>query len=206
MFALHGDGPARHADLQLVRSVLCRVQTHLHLLLVLLDPDDLGVLLLEEVEVLEAGAEAGQHPPPGEHPAVLVLGQGVLTVQAAVLRVAGLCHGLGAAGAGISNGLRAAGAGVSHGLGAGVSHGIGAAGAGISHFLGAGAEAGVLQHDVIGHAGHLPEVLVEPLPHVPGLPEHLLPHSVKVVPGGLEERVVEEEVSHGHGNSALSHV
>merc|ERR1712181_140965 len=61
-----------------------------------------------------------------------------------------------------------------------------------------------LEHDVVLHAGAVPEVLVEALPHVSALVEHGIAHLVKVVPRPLEEGVVKEEVSHGDGNLSLS--
>jgi hypothetical protein len=73
VLALHNDPPSLHGDLNLLRPELRGVQGDLQLAGVLLDPDDLVVLLLEEVEVPELvrHLEAGQHPPPGEVEAIL---------------------------------------------------------------------------------------------------------------------------------------
>ena len=73
VLALHNDPPPLHGDLDLLRPELRGVQGDLQLARVLLDPDDLVVLLLEEVEVPELvrHLEAGQHPPTGEVEAVL---------------------------------------------------------------------------------------------------------------------------------------
>ena len=54
------------------------------------------------------------------------------------------------------------------------------------------------------HASGLSEVLVHLLPEVPGLLEHGIPHLVELVPGRLEVRILEEEISDGGGNT-LSH-
>merc|ERR1712107_772179 len=58
-------------DLELVGPVLGGVQTHLHLAVVLLGPDQLAVLAVEQVELLEGRVEGGQHPPSREHPTLL---------------------------------------------------------------------------------------------------------------------------------------
>merc|ERR1712241_651947 len=68
------------------------------------------------------------------------------------------------------------------------------------------APGGGLQHDVVGHARHVPEVVIELLPHVPGLIEHGIANLVKVLPSVLEEGIIEEEVSHGDGHSGSRHV
>ena len=71
--ALHAHLLALHADPQLVRAVVRGVQGHLQLVIVLPHTDDLTVSLPEEVHLAEevVAAQAGQHPPPGEHPALL---------------------------------------------------------------------------------------------------------------------------------------
>ena len=59
-----------------------------------------------------------------------------------------------------------------------------------------------LQHDVIPHAPHFPEVLVHLLPEVPGFLHHGVLDLVEVLPSGLVEGVAEEEVHGGGGDPA----
>merc|ERR1719481_1258586 len=47
---------------------------------------------------------------------------------------------------------------------------------------------------IIRPAGPRPEILIKPLPHVPGLRKHSLSHLVKVFPGVLEESVIRHKI------------